>query len=244
MPEVSRLRRLPSTLRELVGQLSGDAPAPASPAPGRQPSSPQAPVARDRREVSAGAGAQTIGKGQPRSERFALRVDLVANRIYVVNKATGKPIDKFLTSPGTADHPTEGDKFVIKGAYSLPTWYPPKSKWAEGLKPVGPGPNNPLGLLAIDLGGYSEFIHGVGRSKYPLLGQPASHGCLRMSNENVLLLYSKYIAKGVEVEMVRDPQESQRLRAQAAANGVRERSIEDGAEFYANGLKGKLPPID
>jgi lipoprotein-anchoring transpeptidase ErfK/SrfK len=253
MPQVSRLGGVPSFLRNLaqaLGEGSPDAaPAeqaapsriPVRPTPPPAPATPAAP--RDRRDVAPSQGAAAIRDARPRTERFKLQVDLVANRIYVINKDTGKPIDRFLTSPGTADHPTAGDKFTISDIYSLPTWYPPKSKWADGLKPVGPGPDNPLGLLALDLGQHHQLIHGVGKAKYNLLGQPASHGCLRMSNENVLLLYSKYVARGVQVEVNRDPEKSGLMRAQAAAAGVRDRKLSDGSEFYADALKGKLPPV-
>ncbi|MEB3238467.1 MAG: L,D-transpeptidase [Candidatus Sericytochromatia bacterium] len=255
MPQVSRLGGVPAFLRDLaqaLGENGPDAAPGAADAPGQAPARrPQVPdrppalppVVRDRREVTAGQGAAAIRDTRPRTERFKLQIDLVANRIYVINKDTGKPIDKFLTSPGTADHPTAGDSFAIKDIYSLPTWYPPKSKWAEGLKPVGPGPDNPLGLLALDLGQHHQLIHGVGKSKYKLLGQPASHGCLRMSNENVLLLYSKYAARGMQVEVNRDPEKSNLLRAQASAAGVRDRNLADGSEFYADAVKGKLPPL-
>ncbi|MBM3258819.1 MAG: L,D-transpeptidase [Candidatus Sericytochromatia bacterium] len=254
MPQVSRLGGVPSFLRGVAHALGGgssdSAPAeqalpsraPVSPA---SPSTPAAPATlRDRREVAPSQSIAAIKDVRPRTERFKLQIDLVANRIYVINKDTGKPIDKFLTSPGTAEHPTAGDNFTIKDMYSLPTWYPPKSKWAEGLKPVGPGPDNPLGLLALDLGQHHQLIHGVGKAKYNLLGQPASHGCLRMSNENILLLYSKYAARGVQVEVNRDSEASRLMRAQAAAAGVRDRKLSEGSEFYADALKGKLPPVN
>lgn len=225
-------------LESLPGRVPASAPPPAPVLP---PPAPPAPK-RDRAQVSPAAGAAAVRDGRPRTERFKLQIDLVQNRIYVINKDTGKPIDKFLTSPGTAEHPTVGSKFKVTDIFALPTWYPPKSKWAEGLKPVGPGPDNPIGLLALDLGAYAQLIHGVPKSKYALLGQPASKGCLRMSNENVLLLYHKYIARGIEVDINRDPAKSDLLRAQSAAAGVRDRKIDEGAEFYADALKGKLPP--
>jgi Uncharacterized protein conserved in bacteria len=51
-----------------------------------------------------------------------------------------------------------------------PWWYPPTyDDWAKGLKPVPPGPSNPLGTRWMGLNAPGVGIH------YSL-----SHGCVRM----------------------------------------------------------------
>ena len=56
-----------------------------------------------------------------------------------------------------------------------PTWYPPP--WATEKKPVGPGPDNPLGDRWIGLSLPRTGIHGTNQ---PLnVGNSVTHGCLR-----------------------------------------------------------------
>jgi len=76
-----------------------------------------------------------------------------------------------------------------------PTWYPPKSvqqeykQRGEYLSPVvPPGPQNPLGKLAmrIDIpGGY--FIHGT--NKPDGVGMRVSHGCIRLFPEDIKQIF-------------------------------------------------------
>ncbi|HEY9856844.1 MAG TPA: L,D-transpeptidase [Stenomitos sp.] len=180
-----------------------------------------------------------------RQQRYELVADLVASRIYVVNKATGQPVDRYLTSPGTSKYPTQGDHFVIQRTLTKAPWNPPKSPWAKNAKPVPGGQNNPMGIFKMDLGGYSEYIHGTPASERKDLGHPASHGCLRMSNENVLQLYQRYAGVGTEVTLLRDPAKSQQLREAFEAQGLKDHAITDGAELLPAAIAGKPPaPID
>jgi L,D-transpeptidase ErfK/SrfK len=60
-----------------------------------------------------------------------------------------------------------------------PTWYPPtQDAWARGLKPVPPGPNNPLGTRWMGLSAPGVGIHGT--DEPASIGYSASHGCIRM----------------------------------------------------------------
>jgi lipoprotein-anchoring transpeptidase ErfK/SrfK len=189
-------------------------------------------------QSSAAAGSTDP---RPRQERFALVVDLVRSRLYVVDKQTGKPVDRYLTSPGTKKYPTVGDHFTIRRAITRPTWTPPKSAWAKNLKPSQGGPNSPLGIFALDLGGYGEYIHGTPRDERAGLGRPASHGCMRMSNENVLQLFQRYAGVGTDVTILRDPAESARLQAAFKAQGLKDHAITDGAELLPAAIAGRAP---
>lgn len=56
-----------------------------------------------------------------------------------------------------------------------PTWYPPS--WAKDRRPVGPGPNNPLGERWIGLSLPRTGVHGTND---PLnIGNSVTHGCMR-----------------------------------------------------------------
>ena len=59
-----------------------------------------------------------------------------------------------------------------------PWWIPPNSAWAEGEKPVPPGPGNPLGTRWMGLDAAGVGLHGTPDAAS--IGYSASHGCIRM----------------------------------------------------------------
>jgi lipoprotein-anchoring transpeptidase ErfK/SrfK len=59
-----------------------------------------------------------------------------------------------------------------------PWWRPPDSPWAKGLKPVPPGPGNPLGTRWMGLDASGVGMHGTPDAAS--IGYSASHGCIRM----------------------------------------------------------------
>ena len=62
---------------------------------------------------------------------------------------------------------------------------------------IGPGPSNPLGLraLAVSCGG-GIFLHGTTNTGG--LGSPGSHGCVRLSNNNIVELYDR-VSTGIPI---------------------------------------------
>jgi L,D-transpeptidase ErfK/SrfK len=71
-----------------------------------------------------------------------------------------------------------------------PTWVPPPSIRTErpDLPPAfPPGPNNPLGAFALDLGWDRFVIHGTNRPEG--VGRRVSHGCIRLYPEDIARLY-------------------------------------------------------
>jgi lipoprotein-anchoring transpeptidase ErfK/SrfK len=79
---------------------------------------------------------------------------------------------------GTSDYPTPIGRFTIVTMQRHPWWYPPDSDWAEGKKPVPPGPGNPLGTRWMGLSAAGVGIHGTPDAAS--IGYSASHGCIRM----------------------------------------------------------------
>jgi L,D-transpeptidase catalytic domain len=79
---------------------------------------------------------------------------------------------------GTAVYPTPIGSFTIVTKQMHPWWYPPNSDWARGLKPVPPGPGNPLGTRWMGLSVSGVGIHGTPDAAS--VGYSASHGCIRM----------------------------------------------------------------
>lgn len=219
---------------------------------GPNPAAPlvaKAPAAADTTAAPAPASAATFGadsfsRGR-RQDRYDLEIDLVGCRIYVLDKKTHEPVASYLTSPGRKSYPTQGDHFTIHNALTKAPWNPPQSAWAKGAKQVPGGMNNPMGIFKMSLGAYAQYIHGTPASERKDLGKPASHGCLRMSNENVLQLYQRYVGVGTEVKMNRDPKRSAELKTALAAKGLKDHAITDGAELVADAAKGKAPkPVE
>ena len=85
----------------------------------------------------------------------------------------------FRVATGQAIYPTPAGLWHIVDKQRDPWWYPPTSSaWAKGLKPVPPGPSNPLGTRWMGLDAAGVGIHGTDAPAS--IGYSASHGCIRM----------------------------------------------------------------
>ena len=87
-----------------------------------------------------------------------------------------------------------------------PAWYPGddirKEHAADGdvlPRVVPPGPDNPLGPLALKLGLPGVFIHGT--NKPYSIGMPATHGCIRLYPEDIEALMPR-VPRGTKVRIV------------------------------------------
>jgi lipoprotein-anchoring transpeptidase ErfK/SrfK len=102
------------------------------------------------------------------------------NLVYYKDKGDGlERMRTFPVATGTNSYPTPLGNFEIVQMQRHPWWYPPPSPWANGLKPVPPGPGNPLGTRWMGLSVPAVGIHGTPDSAS--LGYSASHGCIRMA---------------------------------------------------------------
>ena len=83
-----------------------------------------------------------------------------------------------------------------------PTWRPPASIRRE--KPdlpaqIGPGPDNPLGAFAMNLGHGAYVIHGTNK---PMgVGRRVSHGCIRLYPEDIENLFTE-VRRGTPVRII------------------------------------------
>ena len=85
----------------------------------------------------------------------------------------------FRVATGQAIYPTPAGLWHIVDKQRNPWWYPPTNDaWAKGLKPVPPGPDNPLGTRWLGLDAAGVGIHGTDAPTS--IGYSASHGCIRM----------------------------------------------------------------
>ncbi|MGH3018141.1 MAG: L,D-transpeptidase family protein [Gaiellaceae bacterium] len=100
--------------------------------------------------------------------------------IYYRDKGDGlEPMRTFAVATGQSSYPTPLGSFEIVQMWRDPWWYPPPSPWAKGLKPIPPGPGNPLGTRWMGLSVPAVGIHGTPDAAS--LGYSASHGCIRMA---------------------------------------------------------------
>jgi lipoprotein-anchoring transpeptidase ErfK/SrfK len=89
---------------------------------------------------------------------------------------------------GMRAYPTPIGKFKVIAKSPHPTWRNPGSAWAHGMPSViRPGYYNPLGLRALYLSAPGIRIHGT--AKTWSMGHAASHGCIRLTNHNVVDIY-------------------------------------------------------
>ena len=84
----------------------------------------------------------------------------------------------FPVATGQAAYPTPLGQWSIVDMQRNPWWRPPPSDWAKGLKPIPPGPGNPLGTRWMGLSAPAVGIHATPDASS--VGYSASHGCIRM----------------------------------------------------------------
>jgi lipoprotein-anchoring transpeptidase ErfK/SrfK len=90
---------------------------------------------------------------------------------------------------GQSSYPTPIGHFSIVTMQRHPWWYPPDSDWAEGEKPIPPGPGNPLGTRWMGLSASGVGMHGT--PDPASIGYSASHGCIRMRIPEAEWLFSR-----------------------------------------------------
>jgi murein L,D-transpeptidase YcbB/YkuD len=124
-------------------------------------------------------------------------VNIPAGRLDV--HQGGERIRSYPVSVGTAGHATPTGQAGIQRLVWNPSWTPPDSEWARDERPAAPGWNNPMGRVKMHLFG-DYYVHGTPARNERFLGRPASHGCIRMRNADVMELARLVLsADGVQV---------------------------------------------
>jgi lipoprotein-anchoring transpeptidase ErfK/SrfK len=125
-----------------------------------------------------------------------------------------------------------------------PDWYPPSAMLKR--QPYLPrmtagGPGNPLGARAMYIGGTDYRIHGTNNPE--TIGKNVSSGCIRMTNEDVIDLYSrvKVGAKVVVLPQTTIARASNARRAQLPVRPVAQ--TDDGTDAYAQAPQNAGPPL-
>jgi lipoprotein-anchoring transpeptidase ErfK/SrfK len=111
-----------------------------------------------------------------------------SNRLYLYYGV--RLVRTFPVATGQPIYPTPLGHFEIVVKQLNPWWYPPtQDAWARGLKPVPPGPGNPLGTRWMGLSAPGVGIHGT--SEPWSIGHSESHGCIRMQVPSAEWLYQR-----------------------------------------------------
>ena len=115
--------------------------------------------------------------------------------------ADGSPVAFYPATIGSKEKPAPSGTFRILSVTRHPTYhYDPKFQF-KGVKAqqpftIKPGPNNPVGIVWIDLSKPSYGIHGT--PDPTKIGKAESHGCIRLTNWDALDL-ARRVRKGVQV---------------------------------------------
>lgn len=175
------------------------------------------------------------------AKSFQIVADLKGSpqHLYILD-LKGNPVARYLTSSGMLGYETPLRTGRVMESDALPWWYPPKdSEWAKKFSIEKPGIHNMLGLVKHRLFGMI-LIHGTHKYNEPELGQPKSHGCLRLSPANIVEVSEFYIEAGSRYAITQDENLSRELDQKFKKAGLITRDIEDGREYMAAYTAGEM----
>lgn len=194
----------------------------------------------------------------PAAPAEGLVINLAEMRIYY-HPADGGAVETFPIGIGRAGKATPVGRTRITAKRKDPAWYPTPETLADnpGLaKVVPPGPDNPLGAYALDLGWPSYLIHGT--NNVWGIGRRVSRGCIRMYPAHIEALFAR-VPRGTPVNVVDQPikfawqdgalyMEAHTTQAQAAQLERTGRFAPDAdlelARLVGRALQGRLVALD
>jgi hypothetical protein len=130
------------------------------------------------------------------AESFPTRrliVNIPARKIALVEN--DRVVKIYSVAVGKRSTPSPSGTFHIASHVVNPTYS------HEG-KVIGPGPANPVGTRWMSLGYKGYGLHGTNHPES--IGHAASHGCIRMRNQDVEQLFER-VRVGDEVDLVENP---------------------------------------
>lgn len=130
-----------------------------------------------------------VTKPEVTSDSFDQVVLVRHNERKVYLYEDGEIFRSWTVAVGQPGYPTPTGVYSVTELRYLPTWInPAPDTWGKDMpEEIGPGVDNPLGLRAINWSAPAIRFHGT--ENISSLGTAASHGCVRMSNSDVIELY-------------------------------------------------------
>ncbi len=141
-----------------------------------------------------------VDEAKPTDKVARIVVDKTGHDVEAL-AADGRLIAHYPASIGSEEKPAPTGDFTVHRVDRNPIYtYDPKYhfKGVSAKEPfsIAPGPNNPVGLVWMDLGGDGYGIHGTPDPE--AVGKTQSHGCIRMTNWDALNL-AAMVDKGTPV---------------------------------------------
>lgn len=130
-----------------------------------------------------------------------IEVDKSANELRAYSP-DGTLVASYPTTVGSNIHPSPNETLQVLAVAPDPTYHfdPSARTWGpDETLTIAPGPNNPVGVVWIDLSRDGYGIHGTPEPR--LIGKTSSHGCVRLTNWDAREL-SLAVGKGTEVEFL------------------------------------------
>jgi len=142
-----------------------------------------------------------------------LVVNIPQRRLYYFPRRKANEPATVVTFPIGVSRPgwsTPLGKTRIIAKFKDPAWIVPKDIQAEHRSRgesnfpdyFPPGPNNPMGMLALQTGFSQIFIHGTNRPWG--VGMQVSHGCIHLYPENAAFLFPR-VPPGTPVRFINQP---------------------------------------
>ena len=135
------------------------------------------------------------------SEKVAkIEIDKARKRLSAFDK-DGRLLAVYPASIGSKEKPAPSGRYKVTSVARNPTYtYNPeyRFKGVKATKPfkIKPGPNNPVGVVWINLSLKGYGIHGT--PEPGKIGRTESHGCIRLTNWNAKAL-AAIVEKGTDV---------------------------------------------
>jgi lipoprotein-anchoring transpeptidase ErfK/SrfK len=154
---------------------------------------------KQKTEAAEKSNSLTTEDKKPPNEQYFISVS-VSEKILEL-KQNGKLVGSYPITPGSKTLPAPIGEWFVRGFSWMPTF-----RWDEAMLhhderssnaiQLPPGPNNPVGILWMELNHKGSGIHGTEVPE--TIGRTTSHGCIRLSNWNALDL-GKKVLPGVHV---------------------------------------------
>jgi len=124
-----------------------------------------------------------LGVGQAADTSWHLVLQVPAYRLDLLR---GARVERTIhVAIGMRTHATPLGRFAVSSITWNPWWYPPPSPWAANDTVTPPCPANPVGRVKLGFAPL-HFIHGTPAARS--IGRAASHGCVRVSQDDALAL--------------------------------------------------------
>lgn len=167
--------------------------------------------------LSSSLAAQTEKPAASHSVGRTVVVSIPDRKLAVIEN--GNVIATFSVAVGAQATPSPSGQFQIVNRVSNPNYYRPGAV-------IPSGKDNPVGTRWVGLSQKGYGIHGTNARKS--VGHAASHGCIRLRNRDMELLFAMLqVGDAVEIHEERDEQVAQVFGNSAEDTTVAEKQVTD-----------------